>query len=225
MLARAISDAIRGSPAKDEVTRTPYQFQSQLWMAAILTAGGISVTPIPTNNEVTPDYLLDIAGTAYALEVKRPESDAGINTCIRKARKQLASLGIRGGIALDISDCLPDADLYQYESDPTTPPYAAIESRFVQLYRDAGARVCDNRTKTHRPHYRHICFVLVYAKGWRWMKAGPRCPELFDCTEFGRFVTAKGNLAFWDVERLRVAFNAGLKRTRFVQTRATHTMS
>jgi hypothetical protein len=210
---RDLADAMRGSASRLEQARRPYQFQSQLWIGAIFSAGGLDIRPLQPRNDQVPDYTLNIEGTDYAMEVKRPQTRKSIRGLLIRGREQIRQHGTKGGIVLDVTDCLPEAALFLHGDDPKGRPEARVDAAFEEVYKHAGRLVFDPVLKRHRPNFKHVCFLLVFAQGWRWFRRGPKGPELFLCSQFGLFVTAKGNVTHWDVNKLRDAYLKGLAAT------------
>src|SRR5262249_48411381 len=150
--------------------------------------------------------------SAYGLEVKRPSGANAIPGAVADAVRQLREYSVIGGVALDVNDCLPQATLQQYRADQSEPPYALTDTDFRQIYRGAGDLLIDSRRRKMLPSINVIFFLIVYATGWRWFDKGPSGPELFFASQFGTFVTTKGNLAYWHADAIRRAYERGCKK-------------
>ena len=135
---------------------------------------------------------------------------------------QLREYGIRGGVALDVSDCLPQTTLQQYSADRDEPPYTSTDAHFRKIYQGAGELLFDSKRQRIRPDANIVFFLIVYASGWRWFNKGPSGPELFTASQFGRFVTAKGNLEYWHADAIRKAYERGLKKIGLFVTRESY---
>jgi len=220
-LAVDVQRAVKGTLHRSEAARAPYQFQSQLWVGSIFHAAGLTPDIPQCKGGKSPDYVITVEGTRYGVEVKRPTKASNIPSAIDDAYDQLREYDIAGGLAIDVSDCLDDSLLFAYEADSTRPPYEAIETAFSSLYREAGNHLVDVRTHRPRPAASRIFFAIVYLHGWRWFRKSFRGPESYTATQVGRFVSAKGNLRYWDAERIGTSYIAGLERTGLYVTRET----
>ena len=212
-LAEDLRSALKGTPEQGEAGRRPYQFQSQLWMGSIFLHGPVRPTVVPQGATPAPDFILDVEGRTYGLEVKRPGKRARLREQIKSARDQLAAQQMRGGVAIDVSDCISDQVRFSDASPPRFAPQLLIDQEFEALYKECGHVVFDEESRRHQPGFERVVFLIVYANGWRWTFGGPRGPELFTASQFGRFLTSKGNLPYWDADRIRDAYIHGLKAT------------
>jgi hypothetical protein len=209
-LARDLQDAAKGTVGRLERERKPYQFQSQLWIGSVFTAGRLRPKILPATTSRTPDFLLCLPGRDFGLEVKRPSSSKNLRRLVEDGAQQLAARGLHGGVAVDCSDCLPHETLFRGSEVRRQPPYVLIDREFEELYRKAGSTVFDWSRREHLPGFAHVNFVIVFAQGWRWLSTGPRGPELFTSSAFGTFTTSKGNADFWAARRIREAYDRGL---------------
>jgi hypothetical protein len=220
-LTHDLRSALKGTPEKAEPTRRPYQFQSQLWIGSLFAASSLQLTVLLTGAAKSPDFSVKVEGRIYGLEVKRPANAHGLRGKIAEARDQLDARRLQGGVALDVTDCIPQHLLFTYDDDPGDAPYAKIDEVFSGLYRQSGDVVFDSSNKRHCPGFECIAFLIVYVNGWRWTVHGPLGPELFTASQFGRFVTAKGNLMYWHADKIRSAYVNGLKRASMFISRET----
>ena len=218
-MASDVQIAMKGTLDRTEVTRQPYQFQSQLWVGAVLHAGGLIPKAPSKTTGMSPDYLIEVEGSTYGVEVKRPTKATRIREAIDQAFEQLRDFDAAGGVAIDVSDCLDDALLFGHDADRSTPPYQAIDTAFTDLYHGVSDYLIDRRSNRVNPVVSRIFFVVVYLHGWRWFLRRPRGPELFSATQFGRFVSTKGNLRYWEAEKIRLAYATGLTATGLYLTR------
>ena len=220
----AIHAALKGTPERSEGTSsTPYEFQSELWIGSVFHAAGatLRVPEMPTTK--SPDFVIEnISASAYGLEVKRPHRAAAIPNLLAKAVRQLREYGVIGGVALDVSDCLSQAMLQQHRADRSEPPYAITAADFRQVYRGAGDLLIDSRRRKMLPAINVIFFLIVYATGWRWFDKCSTGPEFFSASQFGTFVTTKGNLAYWHADAIRRAYERGCKKIGLFVTQETY---
>jgi hypothetical protein len=221
-IAADLHAALKGTPERSDTSRKPYQFQSQLWIGSVFHAAGVTLTVPAMTTTKSPDFVIDIGARAYGLEVKRPSRATAIPGAVADAVRQLREYGVIGGVALDVSECLPQATLQQHRADRSEPPYALTDADFRQLYRGAGDLLIDSRRRKMLPAINVIFFLIVYATGWRWFDKGPTGPELFSASQFGTFVTTKGNLAYWHADAIRRAYERGCKKIGLLVTRETY---
>jgi hypothetical protein len=166
-LARDLQDAAKGTAGRLEEERKPYQFQSQLWIGSVFAAGRLRPRIVPPTTGRTPDFLLCLPGRDYGLEVKRPSSSKSPRRLVEDGAQQLAARGLRGGVAVDCSDCLSRESLFRGSEDRRQPPYVVIDREFEELYRRAGSTVFDWSRREHLAGFAHVNFVIVFAQGWR----------------------------------------------------------
>lgn len=220
--ASDVQAAMKGTLERTEATRRPYQFQSQLWVGAVLHAGGLTPRVPSTTKGKSPDYLVDVQGTTYGVEVKRPRRAANILGALDEAFDQLREYDVAGGVAIDVSDCLDDSLMFAHDADRAAPPYQAIDTAFGRLYHGVSEYLIDRKVNRVNSVVSRIFFVIVYLHGWRWFVKRPQGPELFSATQVGRFVSIKGNLRYWDAQKIRLAYAAGLTETGLYIARETH---
>ncbi len=211
-LARDLQCALDGTPARLEKSRQPYQFQSQLWIMSIFYSAGVTLKK-PNTVTKSPDFFInDISATVYGLEVKRPLTAKAIPANLRDAVHQLRDSGVIGGVALDVSDCLPQTTLQQYCTDRNEPPYARAYDDFNKIYHEAGDLLFHSKRREMLPASNTIFFLIVYATGWRWFNKGLSGPELFIASQFYTATVIKGNLRYWHADNIRKAYERGLKK-------------
>jgi hypothetical protein len=162
-----------------------------------------------------------VGGSDYGLEVKRPTKAGNVSAAVKEAYAQLRDYDITGGVAIDVSDCLDDSLLFSHESDPTRPPYQAIDDAFGKLYHQVSDGLFQAPTRRPRREASRVFFAIVYLHGWRWFKRRPKGPELYSATQFGRFVATRGNLRFWTADTIRNVYRAGLEKTGLYVVRET----
>lgn len=220
-MASDVQKAMKGTLDRTEPSRSAYQFQSQLWVGSVFHAAGLTPAVPQKTTTKSPDYIIDVEGTQYGVEVKRPTKAANITKAVDEAYEQLRDYDIAGGVAIDVSDCLDDALVFAHDADRTRPPYEALDAAFSALYHQVSDYLIDSATRRPSPVTSRLFFAIVYLHGWRWFRKRPGGPELFSATQVGRFVSAKGNLRYWDVDKIRVAYAAGLIATGLYVTRET----
>jgi hypothetical protein len=192
----------------------------------------VSILPRSTNSRNAPLCLQGFATSPLAtrghqraardgLEVKRPSSSKSLCRLVEDGAQQLSARGLRGGVAVDCSDCLSRETLFRGPEDRREPPYVIVDCEFEELYRKAGSTAFDWSRRQHLPGFAHVNFVIVFAQGWRWLSAGPQGPELFTSSAFGTFTTSKGNADFWAARRIGEAYDSGLRAGGLCVSRTT----
>src|SRR5450759_1447560 len=84
-----------------------HRAQSQVLIAAVMAVGGLTPGAPRTDRGVTPDYVAQVGTLSFAVEIKRPESLAGLRTKIDEAIDQVDALDTSGGaLVIDVSDCM-----------------------------------------------------------------------------------------------------------------------
>jgi hypothetical protein len=101
-----IAQALVGSLGEREPDQKPYQLQSSLWFGTVLHRAGLAPRrPSVTRGQPNPDYLVERGTMTYGIEVKRCASwRALVTTHLPKALGQLRAVGVRGAIALDVTE-------------------------------------------------------------------------------------------------------------------------
>lgn len=106
---REMRDSLRGTLEPAESARGPLQLQSQGIVRAAFLRGGLVPTH-PTHSPKagisSPDLVLENGSQSYAIEAKRPQLTKNVLPRFDDARDQLADFGLRGGILVDVTDCL-----------------------------------------------------------------------------------------------------------------------
>lgn len=221
-IAADLQAALKGTPERLDKSRKPYQFQSQLWTGSVFHSAGVTLKIPATTTTKSPDFVIEVGATAYGLEVKRPSQVTAIPRAMADAVRQLQEYGVIGGVALDVSDCLSQTTLQQYRANRNEPPYALTDADFRKIYRGAGDLLIDSKRRRMLSAINIIFFLIVYATGWRWFNKGSSGPELFDASQFGTFVTTKGNLAYWHADAIRKAYERGRKKIGLFVTRESY---
>jgi hypothetical protein len=111
-LRRDLRKCLAGKLAFDPDTLEPSQFQSQLIVRAAFSKMG--VIPLAIDNAEfaggkRPDILVECGVSRYAIEVKRPTKDSTVLSNAAKASTQIGEPGLKGGVILDVTDCLINA--------------------------------------------------------------------------------------------------------------------
>jgi len=209
-LAHDINSALKGTVDQQQPSHKPYQFQTQLWMGAILQAAGLTPT-VPTDRDTpNPDFTIDLAPGLYAAEVKRPGSLEQAEKRLSKAKDQLNACGLAGLVVLDVSDCFDDAEKMQVVASPAGPPQDRISKRFRQIKKALSSKVSDPATRLHRPGYSSVIVLALLARGFRWDLDNLAVPDPFVTVAMGLFTSVKYNLQWHHGQSIRNRLEQGL---------------
>ncbi|HEX8941684.1 MAG TPA: hypothetical protein VF785_01025 [Gemmatimonadaceae bacterium] len=174
-LTREVSRAMKGTVHQRERGRRPYQFQSQLWVGAMLHfADLVPTVPVDTGSK-KPDYMISVVTKLYGVEVKRPESEAAIERSVRGAAQQLSSVGLSGVLAIDVSDCVVRGDLERISHAWDGPPYVRVLPEYARMRDGIGRQVYDATRRGLRPGYGPVMVTMILARGYHWN----RSPDAF----------------------------------------------
>jgi hypothetical protein len=141
--------------------------QSQVLMAAVMAAGGLKPGAPRTGGGVTPDYVTQVGTLSFAVEIKRPESLAGLKAKIDEAIGQLAAIDTAGGVlVIDVSDCMSLDSLSPSAEAAATPDFQAIRNSVRQAV-----------ISSTRPGRNKISNLFVFANLFGWRPGPPPCPH------------------------------------------------
>lgn len=209
-LTRDLATASGGSIEDPTAGGAPRQFQTQLWFGAVLTAGGLN--PRVGSSDDGPDFLVKPGALQYGVEVKRPTSEQGAFRGLRKARHQLATVG-HGVVVMELSDCLDSIGLRRFGPKAPGPIDREVKRKYRKFVDRLSGLVWDWKTQTHRPTFKPVFALWVFARGWRWDVADPLAPELLGFQGMHRYCSTAGNVwchkADEFMERVLVGLKAG----------------
>ena len=210
-LASDLDRALRGTVEQGEPTRKPYQFQSQLWLGAMLEYAGLDPEVPRFTGRRSPDFLINCTTSVYGVEVKRPERQTSIVKNLDSAVAQLSAAEKYGTVAIDLSDCLGASVLRRITDVAGDAPYDAAHVDFLRMRDDLQARVFDQQRRQYQPGYGRVMVLLIFARGLRWDLANPKAPYPFTMTEVGAFTSAHGSLRHHHAVRIRDSLIEGLR--------------
>lgn len=208
--------SIRGGTLEETGPRAPYQTQSQLFVGSLLALGGLD-TEARAPHQKGPDNRVRPLLLGAAVEVKRPETEAGIAPNFKKALKQIDDAGDRGVIALDLSDCLSSEVFPSSVEMEGSDPWARGRPRFIEL-----KGLVRGLIRTPPPNFRDIARVIGcfgFARGARWvrMRSGVVLPELFSAGWWEAYPHRGKTVWYWLGQRIRGHLELGLMRNGTVR--------
>ncbi len=180
-IATELSRTMGGTPHQSERGREPYQFQSQFFCGAVMSAAGVHLRASRQTGPY-PDFVIDRGTLRHGIEVKRPESSRGVERGLRSAATQLAAVD-GGMVVMDLSDVLQaDLDVPVREGEG----FHAWHSQTDSTFRASVRRVTDLVGRRAFSNATHVLSVGFLVRGWLWHEVGPAggpaLPEFF-----GRF--------------------------------------
>ena len=193
MLVGDLKEALGGVVDQDNYVRTPYQYQSQLWIGALLAAGGHGPR-VPHTSGKSPDFVLENGMSLYGLEVKRPSSRAGVRSVFEKAVEQLNEHEVKGAVIVDASDCFLGGAPSEVVDDDSLPPNTEASALLDEIGDELSDVIFDTERMEHRAGYGRVLHLLVYAKGIRWSRTDLSGPFIFQPAYRKTFTRARGNL-------------------------------
>jgi hypothetical protein len=188
-----LKQAVGGAIDHDDYVRTPYQYQSQLWIGAMLAAGGHGPR-VPRATGMSPDFLLENGVSWYGIEVKRPNTRAGVRSVFDKAVEQLREYGVKGAVIVDASDCFPGGAPHEVTENDALPPHLEATVLLDQIGDELSDVIFDLNRMEHRVGHGHVLHLLVYAKGIRWSRSDLSGPLIFHPSYRKTFTSYRSNL-------------------------------
>ncbi len=177
-IAKELQRMLAGTLTAQEKQRTPYQFQAQFFVGAILCRGGIS-PGVPDDTRKNPDFLLPNGTLLHGIEVKRPAALRGVTDLLRSARDQLRAAGVRGFIAMDVSDCLRDAGLRKFSNDPEEQSFGEVRPQYEDLAKGIHHQLWNEDRQDYWPGFECVLGTWIFARGWRWLEGDYDAPQIF----------------------------------------------
>jgi hypothetical protein len=170
--------AVRGDLIAPGPTGPNLQFQSQLWVAAMIgepdfPAGVLSMR----SSEESPDYVLRNGTLEYGVEVKRPSGKLDAKTIVRKAARQIRSPRFHGGvIVVDLTDCVPVEFRLQFGSG--AQPNAAVPENIKTLLGGLHAEIFSELDTLLRDRREHVYSLIGFARSTYWDECDLAFPQL-----------------------------------------------
>lgn len=206
-IAMELKRALKGTAVQDEATRTPYQFQSQLFFGSIFAVGGLSLQ-IAGDHVGYPDFVVDNGTLRHGIEVKRPESEAGVDRAVWAGADQLRRVSGPGMLALDLTEVI-DAD--PGEVVENYPLWAKLKA---DQFRTTEAQVHLALHRQVRGAAQAVAAVAFYSRGAAWTTDSARVgavPVYHMRFAYRPISTTASNLRWHRGVWLGEALGAGLK--------------
>lgn len=167
-LADNIQQAVKGTPGTARTQAA--QYQSELWVGAMLASSGLSTAVVTAAKGRRPDFVVLIGTMLYPVEVKRPAAELDAPRLIREAGQQIEGPKYHGGvIAVDLSDSLPDDLAIRFGEGP--PEENPLREALVRLSGELHAEIFDESAQSIRPGKHHIFCIHTFARTMYWDEA------------------------------------------------------
>lgn len=217
-IARDLQLAVGGDLRRDATNRVAYQYQSQFLVGALIAFAGSE--PIIQKNQArrTPDYWILNGTSYYAVEVKRPASEAGASKLLKSASKQLSIRPCHVGAAVfDLSDCI---DMPLFEAGRSEEPARILNDLVAQHSVKLEDQIFDEESRRFLPGFERIGVLVSFARAFWWNPNDMSRANLIGAARFVAF-HPKGlrTLTYHRTEWLREVFYRGLVACGYDVTR------
>lgn len=178
VVERELEHALGGALGQRGGNRKPFQYQSQLWVGAVLASTGINpLVVMDDDNRTKLDYYLDNGTRRYGIEVKRPETEESAARAVVKAARQLRNTRTYGAVVIDASDCFePNAS-----ATPTLGAESGLNAWDAAVNRFAHS-LCSDLFEKSRPRIRSkfdfVIGLIIVAKALGWDLGDLTAPHL-----------------------------------------------
>lgn len=162
-----LKNVLAGTQHQTERERGPYQFQSQFFYGAIMSAAGAHLR-CGRGPGRYPDFVVQNGSREHGIEIKRPESADGVERGLRSAAAQLTAVD-GGMVVTDLSDVLQsDLVVPVQHGDGFAAWHAETDSRFCACVR----RVRELVARRSFSNASRVLSVGFFARGWLWHEVG-----------------------------------------------------
>ena len=198
-----------GTLAETEDARQPYQYQSSLWIGAVLHYGGLApkVPAVPQRHDVlpNPDYLVERISMQYGVEVKRPMTWQGLERDLfPRALGQLEAREVSGAVVVDISDLVAHVDYGDFN-----PEVVSASERVVRL-------AWDDSLKRVRPGCSRAMVVAAFARNAHSVNPEGTLMTIANAMYVANFAETPGTLKALRAKWLSDGIYAGAREAQFV---------
>lgn len=214
-LRKELESCASGSLNPSPPNLAPLQIQTQLVVRSAFFRAGVQPTQ-PTHSTAggrkKPDILITNGLTTYGVEVKRPTASKNVLPRAVDAAGQLLNAGLTGGIVIDITDCLDEANAESTDQQILSHADAVSDAMFID-------------GKGWKPGFKHILMLTVMARpAWQIEMTGEKEGQvLIHSTSCGvAFGTVRGSLDTIRSHWLRQSLGAGLNKIGFTSSERKH---
>jgi hypothetical protein len=145
----------------------PVQFQTQLWVGAMLAQSGARTGVITGGAGKRPDYIITEGTLRYPIEVKRPTHQLRADSIISDAARQLCGPRYHGSmIVVDLTDCLNPATAARVGNGP--PEHEQLQNETIRLSGELHREIFDNKASRLRSGRQHIFALVTFGRAIYW---------------------------------------------------------
>lgn len=192
-LRQDLQSAVAGDLGAAGPSTGPHlQYQTQLWVGAMLAQAGANVGMLmkPTGQK-NPDFILKNGTLDYAVEVKRPNGELDAQNIIRKAARQIRNDRFHGGmIVVDLTDCIDPTVRHRSGVGKTT--FDEVRNGVNALLHRLHTEVFNNDAERLHEGREHVFGLIGFCRAGYWDLADLSYPYL------NRYV---GSISYWRKDR------------------------
>ncbi|MCA1792182.1 MAG: hypothetical protein LC667_20745 [Thioalkalivibrio sp.] len=143
------------------------QYQTQLWIGAMLAYSGSNVGVLLHADGKNPDFVATNGTLHYAIEVKRP-SKFRARRIISEANDQITARHYHGGaIIVDLTDCIPPTLAVTVGRDPHGDD-RPLKREAMRLTRELNEQIYDYENKESYPTRAGVFGVVTMGRTIHW---------------------------------------------------------
>jgi hypothetical protein len=164
-LAADLQRAVGGSLGRGGTSAV--QYQTQLWVGAVLAHSGAQVGVILNALGSRPDFVVEKGTMKYPVEVKRPRTFRA-ERIISEANGQIVASRCHGGaIVVDLTDCI-DQNSAVTVGDDAHPNDTSLKLEAERLTKKLSERIYDDKAKQPRLNRDHIFGLVTTGRTIHW---------------------------------------------------------
>ena len=206
-----LQQALKGTLDDERHRQTPYRFQTQFWLGAVLTRGGY--TPrVPDTEGSHPDFIVEEGLSQYGVEVKRPENAESALQLLAEGAAQLRAYRVKGLIIFDLSECVGTEALSYVPIGGEIEARDGMLARFKVTYSALRARVLDAKNNRLRDGFENVLGLIGIARGWSWISDSPPGLALFGTGGGTMLFSPVRNVTYYHSKHLVAKTIRGLRR-------------
>jgi hypothetical protein len=164
-LAESLQRSVSGvlGSARDRAA----QYQSELWVGAMLAHSGARTAVITSGTGKRPDFVILDGTMLYPVEVKRPAGKLDAAELVSEAARQLLGPRYHGGaIVVDFTDCIDEALSCRFGDGP--PDRRPVHAEVIRLSQAVHAEIFDGDSERIRRGREHVFALVSFARSIYW---------------------------------------------------------
>lgn len=148
-------------------SRSHLQYQSQLWVSAMMVSAGAPTGVLVRPTGPNPDMILSNGTLRYAVEVKRPEGELDARRVVQRACRQIRSGRFHGGtIVVDVTDCIDPALVASVIAGP--PNMDGLRAAVAVLAKVLHGEIFDDDARRIERNREPVFSLTVFGRGRYW---------------------------------------------------------